>query len=436
MLRFLGLRRERSLRLKSQASSTTNFPGKFFPELTIEETQSTEVDKQKKKVDDSLTTQIAPRSVARIAVKTQINPSPNETSVYILEDTNLATEDKIPVSTLSAAHGQSNSYNLQLSSPVLNRSNSINIVSPEFVEKSSASTNFSPEQGAFTRITINKNPNITDTTTHNTFTTVRTAVFTTDSTDSKTTSSSLNNELPSELLKNVIQKEKEMAGVSPTGLSPETVPVLDAELENSNIVDEITPMLPVAVSSGYGAADPSPHGNVDDEINNNNTGNKKEKKKGKDDKKDDKKATKAVSDALKTDMAAERTFFKWLWTGLHTGAIGSFIFVTFDTDKNDPKRLLVVGFSWLVALCLVLYGTFVYYRRRRALRSGEIEEIPEFTREHSPLVVVLSLLLVIGVSSVYALSGEEKRESIPTGVSSNGIQGGQQPVSAGNLGTG
>lgn len=115
-----------------------------------------------------------------------------------------------------------------------------------------------------------------------------------------------------------------------------------------------------------------------------------------------KKEQKAVSDALKTDMAAERTFFKWLWTGLHTGAIGSFIFVAFDGDKNDPTRLIVVGFSWVVALALVLYGAFAFYRRRQALRTGDLSVIPTFTREHSPLIVVTALALVIGTALVYA----------------------------------
>lgn len=151
-----------------------------------------------------------------------------------------------------------------------------------------------------------------------------------------------------------------------------------------NEVDEITP-----AGSKYGAIDPSDN----------------EKKKDKDGKKKkDKSGQKAVADALKTDMAAERTFFKWLWTGLHTGAIGSFIFITFDGDKEDPMRLVVVGFSWLVALMLVLYGTVAYYRRRHALRTGDIGVIPTFQREHSPLVVVVALGLVVGTALVYAWS--------------------------------
>lgn len=127
-------------------------------------------------------------------------------------------------------------------------------------------------------------------------------------------------------------------------------------------------------------------------------GDKKDKK--------GKSGQKLVSDALKTDMAAERTFFKWLWTGLHTGAIGTFIFVTFDTDKSDPYRLAVVGFAWIVAFSLVLYGLYAYNRRRTALREGRIEILPPVTREYGPYIVVVAVLLVVLSGLLYAvLSG-------------------------------
>lgn len=150
----------------------------------------------------------------------------------------------------------------------------------------------------------------------------------------------------------------------------------DAVANEVNDEDEIEPV----VESQYGATDVR----------------EKKGKKGKS-------GQKVVADALKTDMAAERTFFKWLWTGLHTGAIGSFIFVTFDGNREDPMRMVVVGFSWIVALALVLYGTFAYYRRRRALKMGRLEEIPEWSREHSPLIVVVALVLVVGLALGYAL---------------------------------
>lgn len=157
--------------------------------------------------------------------------------------------------------------------------------------------------------------------------------------------------------------------------------------EEAGGVDEITAAAS-SKSSTYGATD---------EVT---KAGDKGKDKGK--KKKEKTGQKAVSDALKTDMASERTFFKWLWTGLHTGAIGSFIFIAFDGDKSDPTRVIVVGFSWLVALALVLYGAFAFYRRRHALRTGDISVIPTFSREHSPLIVVTALALVVGTALVYA----------------------------------
>lgn len=105
---------------------------------------------------------------------------------------------------------------------------------------------------------------------------------------------------------------------------------------------------------------------------------------------------KFVSEAVKTDMAAERTFFKWLWAGVHIGAIGTVISVTLGTDNHDPYRQAFVTFAWSVAFGLVLYGLFAYNRRRRALREGRLALLPEVTREWGPYIVVFALALVVG----------------------------------------
>ncbi|KAI0563768.1 hypothetical protein FGB62_34g136 [Gracilaria domingensis] len=196
--------------------------------------------------------------------------------------------------------------------------------------------------------------------------------------------------------------------------SPEMVPLI------SDMDDEITPVLTsVRVDEGQ-PQEKGENVKADGKKKKDYGAVEKPKKK----KEKEKSPQKQVADLLKTDMAAERTFFKWLWTGLHTGAIGSFIFVTFDVDKEDPLRVVVVGFSWFIALLLVLYGTFAYYRRRHALRTGNIEHVPAFTREHSPLVVVSALLLVVGVTMTYALmqGGSEEVASASTagGVSDTG----------------
>jgi uncharacterized membrane protein YidH (DUF202 family) len=139
-------------------------------------------------------------------------------------------------------------------------------------------------------------------------------------------------------------------------------------------------------------------------------------KKSKKDKDKGKTGQKLVADALKTDMAAERTFFKWLWTGLHVGAIGTFIFVTFDTNKEDPYRLLVVSFAWSVAFGLVLYGLFTYNRRREALRQGRMEVLPWITREYGPCIVVAAVALVVCSGLAYAVfSGASAKESSKSG---------------------
>lgn len=153
------------------------------------------------------------------------------------------------------------------------------------------------------------------------------------------------------------------------------------ELPVEDAVSAATPLL-----AGGGGAAPEGYAAV-----------KKEKQKK------EKSGQKLVSDALKTDMASERTFFKWLWTGLHTGAIGTFIFVTFDSDKEDPYRLAVVAFAWSIAFALVLYGLFAYHRRRRALREGRLDLLPEITREYGPCIVVIALALVIGAGFLYAI---------------------------------
>lgn len=160
------------------------------------------------------------------------------------------------------------------------------------------------------------------------------------------------------------------------------------------------------VQTAYDSITPASLGNAENSEKS-EKGDKADKgdKSEKGDKKDKKikSGQKVVSDALKTDMAAERTFFKWLWTGLHTGAIGTFIFVTFDTDKSDPYRIGVVAFAWIVAFALVLYGLYAYNRRRTALREGRIEILPPITREYGPLIVVVAIFLVVVSGLLYAI---------------------------------
>jgi uncharacterized membrane protein YidH (DUF202 family) len=110
---------------------------------------------------------------------------------------------------------------------------------------------------------------------------------------------------------------------------------------------------------------------------------------------------KKKDDDLKTHMANERTFFKWLFTGFHIGAMGTFI-LAFFSESRDPFKLLLVIFCWLIALSFVFYGLYNYYRRRRALRLG-LKESTEWDAPHGPAFVVAGLVLVIASVIIYAI---------------------------------
>jgi uncharacterized membrane protein YidH (DUF202 family) len=108
-------------------------------------------------------------------------------------------------------------------------------------------------------------------------------------------------------------------------------------------------------------------------------------------------------DDLKTHMANERTFFKWLFTGFHIGAMGTFILSFYSDDSGRPGtgKILLCLAIWMVALVYVMYGLINFYRRRRALRQGLGKE--EWDSGAGPAYVVAGLVLVIGSVLVYSL---------------------------------
>jgi uncharacterized membrane protein YidH (DUF202 family) len=108
-------------------------------------------------------------------------------------------------------------------------------------------------------------------------------------------------------------------------------------------------------------------------------------------------------DDLKTHMANERTFFKWLFTGFHIGAMGTFILSFYSDDSGQPGtgKILLCLAIWMVALVYVMYGLINFYRRRRALRQGLGKE--EWDSGAGPAYVVAGLVLVIGSVLVYSL---------------------------------
>ncbi|KAK4530799.1 hypothetical protein CCYA_CCYA05G1656 [Cyanidiococcus yangmingshanensis] len=108
-------------------------------------------------------------------------------------------------------------------------------------------------------------------------------------------------------------------------------------------------------------------------------------------------------DDLKTHMANERTFFKWLFTGFHIGAMGTFILSFYSDDSGRPGtgKILLCLAIWMVALVYIMYGLINFYRRRRALRQGLSKE--EWDSGAGPAYVVAGLVLVIGSVLVYSL---------------------------------
>lgn len=54
----------------------------------------------------------------------------------------------------------------------------------------------------------------------------------------------------------------------------------------------------------------------------------------------------APEDDIKTHMSNERTFFKWVWSALRLGSIGTFVLAFFDS-KRDPYRLPLVAGCWV-----------------------------------------------------------------------------------------
>lgn len=71
----------------------------------------------------------------------------------------------------------------------------------------------------------------------------------------------------------------------------------------------------------------------------------------------------SAEDTIKTGLQIERTWFKWLFTGLHIGSYGTWVIKFFAA--NDGTTLFIVIASWIVAFGVILFGLEIYYNRRR-----------------------------------------------------------------------
>jgi uncharacterized membrane protein YidH (DUF202 family) len=87
---------------------------------------------------------------------------------------------------------------------------------------------------------------------------------------------------------------------------------------------------------------------------------------------------------MKNHMANERTFFKYLFTGLHIGSIGTLVLTFFPND--DIHKLYLVIMIWLVAFLFMFWGLYGYYRRKNLMEAGKLNQTSEIS-PHTPLFI-------------------------------------------------
>mmetsp|Transcript_1132 Transcript_1132/g.2118 ORF Transcript_1132/g.2118 Transcript_1132/m.2118 type:complete len:192 (-) Transcript_1132:117-692(-) len=100
---------------------------------------------------------------------------------------------------------------------------------------------------------------------------------------------------------------------------------------------------------------------------------------------------------IKTTMASERTFFKWVWTGLRVGGIGTFLIFFYESDIE----FWVILFIWMVAFFLIGYGLQQYYKRRHALlsqHSNNSQTFDESEDPYAPYIVVIAITVVVSLA--------------------------------------
>jgi len=135
-------------------------------------------------------------------------------------------------------------------------------------------------------------------------------------------------------------------------------------------------------------------------------GEKKKKEKEKEKEKDEKKKG-PKDDDIKTHMANERTFFKWLFFGFHIGAMGTFVLTFFSA--NTPGRVYMVAGVWVIAFFFVYYGLFRYFARRRALRLG-LTSPTDWDDPAGPALMAGAMFLIVIAIVIFAIL----TDSVPT----------------------
>mmetsp|Transcript_9808 Transcript_9808/g.20627 ORF Transcript_9808/g.20627 Transcript_9808/m.20627 type:complete len:177 (+) Transcript_9808:81-611(+) len=101
----------------------------------------------------------------------------------------------------------------------------------------------------------------------------------------------------------------------------------------------------------------------------------------------------AKGNDLKTNMGNERTFFKWLFTGLHVGTASTWV-LKFFAEPSSSQLWIALG-AWLVAFAIIGYGLIGFYRRRVAIFQGK-----SVAHAENPVAVVL-----VALASTFTMGG-------------------------------
>uniref|UniRef100_A0A0A9XFN3 ATP-dependent zinc metalloprotease FTSH 4, mitochondrial n=1 Tax=Lygus hesperus TaxID=30085 RepID=A0A0A9XFN3_LYGHE len=103
---------------------------------------------------------------------------------------------------------------------------------------------------------------------------------------------------------------------------------------------------------------------------------------------------------MKNHMANERTFFKYLFTGIHIGGIGTLVLSYFTT--NDIRKIYLVLFIWIIAFCFMFWGLYNYYKRKWMMESG-LFKATSLLNPHTPAIVTVTFIYIVVLIIAYAL---------------------------------
>ncbi len=107
---------------------------------------------------------------------------------------------------------------------------------------------------------------------------------------------------------------------------------------------------------------------------------------------------------MKNHMANERTFFKYLFTGLHIGGIGTLVLSFFQS--TDLQKLYLVLFIWIIAFSFMFWGLYSYYKRKYLMEKGHFKEI-QLLNPHTPIIITAIFIFVIAMVIAYAITSDQ-----------------------------